>query len=349
MLGKRSSLALSAAMSLLAMGSPSYALDFDSLLRTYLGNKYPGVNVENQADIKTTINNRQAQVEQQIEAGAASGQLTAAEEQELRDQLNHVAFLEGSYLADGTLSPTEIQSLVDELTNTSRKLQTYLANSAVTGYAGSVHTSGRAGYRDMLGKYGGRHSGETGASNQAAIKAVLDSKQAELDSKIATGLANGSLTLTQTRNLRVELQKIRVNEVAALADGRMNYSEEKQLTDQLASLDTSIQAQTARWMANNRGRGHGRGYGYGQNRTASSVSGYSSLLRQRIETGVSSGRLTRSEASRLREMESQTSSLQAQLHASGGRLSHAEERQLLAELDALNAKITKDLNDKEIW
>lgn len=345
MRGKSSFLALSAAVSLLVMGSPSYALDFDSLLRNYLGNRYPGSVVDSQADIKTTINNRQGEVEQEIEAGSASGQLTTAEEQELRAQLNHVAFLEGSYLTDGTLAPNEIQSLVDELTNTSRKLQTYLTNTAVTGYAGTVRTSRHGSYRDMLGRYGGRRSDEAAASNQTAIKAIVDSKQAELDSKIQTGLANGSLTLTEARNLRIELQKIHASESSFLADASLSYSEEKQLTDQLASLDRLIQAQTARWTARN----HGRGHGYGRNRTTSEVRGYSSLLRQRIETGISSGRLTRTEASRLRQLEAQTSGLERQLRATGGRMTHQEERQLLSQLDNLNAKITRELNDKQIW
>ncbi len=345
MLGKRNSLALSAALSFLAMGSPSYALDFDSLLRNYLGNRYPGVSVDSQADIKTTINNRQGQVEQEIEAGAASGQLTASEEQELRSQLNNVAFLEGTYLADGTLAPNEIQSIVDELTNTSRKLQTYLTNTAVTGFAATVRPSGSGYYRDMLGRYGGRRSDEAAAANQVAIKAIIDTRQAELDSKISTGLANGSLSLNDVHTLRAEFQKIHTNEVNFLSDGRLSYSEEKQLTDALAALDTLIQSHSARWTANNRGRGNA----YGRYRRSSQVRGYSSLLRQRIETGISSGRLTRSEAARLRQMEVRTSDLERQLRISGGRLTQQEERRLLTQLDRLNGQITRELNDKQIW
>src|SRR5688572_16365435 len=95
----------------------TFALDWQDLLRGYLDSR-GGVSTADQASLKQGINARQAQIETEIDAGVASGQLTKAEEAELRADLNRVAQMEGGFLVDGNFTNVEAQSVIDELTLT---------------------------------------------------------------------------------------------------------------------------------------------------------------------------------------------------------------------------------------
>ncbi len=72
-----------------------------------------------------------------------------------------------------------------------------------------------------------------------------------------------------------------------------------------------------------------------------------SRLQARINQGISDGRLSPSEASRLRAKLSRIDSIEARMRASGGRLSFNERNKLSKQLDVLSMQITRDLNDFE--
>lgn len=338
MIGKRT-LALSAALGIIGFGTPSYSLDFDTILRQYLGVPNTAA-LDSQNDIKTSINTRQAQLEAEVEAGARSGHLTPAEETELRGNLNNIALVEGAALADGNLTPAEISNLVNELTNASTKINTYLVNATVTGYASTRHPGGSTGWSGMYRNYRGRGAGDEVVANQAAVQALIDSRRAQLSTSIESSLVSGRIDWQDASRLKTELQRISTQEVGFLADAKLTITEEKTLTDALSALDSQLQSQIA-W-----GNRRGRGNAYGRR---NQVNRYQSALARRIDKGVSSGRLTAAEASRLRTLEAQTRTLEAQLRSSGGRLSYSEERQLMTRLDRLSARITRELTDKQVW
>lgn len=337
--------ALSITLVSLVAGSPCLALDFESLLRNYLGGVGTNVNVvDNQADVKTSINTRQAQLEHEVEVGAAAGRLTREEEQDLRNQLNHVAFVEGVALRDGTLTDQEIQGIVDELTTISRNVNTYMTNATVSGYA-STARPGDTSFQTLLRNYLGTGSGDAAVSNQAAVNALIESREAELDGAIESALIAGRINWNDAHSLRSELLRTNTLQTNFLADAKLTYTEEKQLVDHLNSIDSLLKAKVAegdRWMASNRGRGNSWG------RTRRTVT-YRSALRARIDQGVTSGKLTPQEAGKLIQMEDQIRELERQLRISGGRLTYSEERQLNARRDRLSARITKELNDKQVW
>lgn len=321
----------------------SYALNFDDLLRSYLGVAKPGstqdISSGEQGLIKQNINTRQAQLESQIQAGIASGQLNTQEEADLRADLNRIAATNGSYLADGGYSRWEVQSILDQLNNFSIKLESYL-NNATTRFvqnqpSGSSHPWG---HRDWYRRHmNGRNDGVI--NNLAGFRADIDTKQAQIDAAITDGISTGRLSWSDSTALRAELNRIAQNEVQATSDGRMSYSEAQQLTSQLDLLNTSLSQKLA---ANNR-PGRRRGHG-----AASYIGAQQSLLRQRINQGLTSGRLTRSEAKKLFDDEARISILTAKLRSNDGTISFDEQRRLYNQLDQLSRNINKELTDHQV-
>lgn len=72
-----------------------------------------------------------------------------------------------------------------------------------------------------------------------------------------------------------------------------------------------------------------------------------SNLQARINAGIASRRLSRSEANRLNSKLSQISQIEANMRTSGRRLSFKERSDLNLRLSRLNREITRELNDFE--
>lgn len=313
------------------------AQKFLDLLKDYLGSNT--VLTQSQATIKTNINTRQAQLESEIAAGAASGQLTAQEEADLRNKLNNIAALEGQYLSDGNFSNPEVQSMLTQLSDFSSIMQAYLSNATTTG-AGTYNSG-------WFKRYGwGNHAGMP--NNQAQFQANIDTKQAQIDASIQHGVSSGLLTWNESTNLKVQLDKIANDEARFLSDGKLSYREVQELIQPLESLEAKVNQELADGQRRAPQRkAWGRG-GHGHRAGGRFIDYHQSLLRQRIQNGLSTGKLTHSEANRLFQEEQRLNSLEAQMRYSGRRLSYSEERRLIAELDQLSRKINKELNDKQV-
>ena len=336
--GKQSLLLVISALVSIA---PSYSLNFDDLLRNYLGagTRTSDIPASEQAIIKTNINMRQAQLESQMQAGVASGQLTPAEASDLKIQLDQIANQEGQFLSDGSYSRFEVQAMLDSLNNFSSRMNTYLTNATTTASipvpgATTPVGQGRSWYR----RYSRNNDGFL--NNLAAFQADIDTKQAQLDAQITEATVQGRINWNETSSLRAELNRIAQNESQFTNRGRLSYSESQQLITELDALSTKLttmmnRPRNGRW--DRGGRQHG-----------GNINVHQSLLRQRINAGISSGRLTRAEASRLLNEETRIAQLEDRLRASGNRLSFDEQRRLYSELDQLSAKINKELNDRQV-
>ncbi|HEY9783986.1 MAG TPA: hypothetical protein V6D17_01200 [Candidatus Obscuribacterales bacterium] len=335
---KRTPIGTTAVASLLmaaAAAAPAFAFDWQDLLKNYLHSSQPTGVTADQSTVKSNINARQAQLESEIDAGVASGQLTDLEEKDLRADLNRVAALEGNYLVDNQLTGPEIHSLVEELANVSRRMQTYLTNTTTTGTGTTRHDW-------WVKKYVGSGAPDAIPSNQRLLQANIESRMAELDTKIDQALSNGRLGWSEARSLRSELNRIRNLETQYLADATLSFSEEQQLTHDLQHLNGNIDREIAE--ANRyAGRHQWRRYG-----SRDSVDSRQAWLRRRIDQGRASGQLTRKEYQKLIDDVHRIDALEIQLRGTGARLSYNEERKLLAELDDLSRRVEKELNDRQV-
>lgn len=316
-----------ALISIFTLMPHAQAQDFLNLLQSYLGSGSSSITDQSQALTKTNINTRQAQLESEIAAGAASGQLTPQEDSELRTELNRIANLEGQFLTDGNYSGPEVQTMLTELSNFSVKLNAYLTNTTTT--ANSTFNQG------WFRRYGhGRFTGSP--SNQTQFQANIDTKQAQLDSAIENGTTSGRVSWNEARNLRVQLNRVANDESTFLADGKLSYSETQQLINALEKIESNLNVALAS-APRHSARHHGR-----------SINNQQSLLQARIDRGLASGKLTHKEATNLLRDERRLNNLETQLRQSGNHLSYYESRLLLSQVNQLSRKIDRELKDRQV-
>lgn len=312
--------------------TPASALDYKELFRNYLDATLKGNSLspdQAQSVTKTNLNNRQAELEQNIEAGVKTGQLTPSEESELRTDLVQIAHHESEYLADGTLQDPEVVKLLDELNFLSSKIKAYMENSATTG-------TGNLSHDEWFRKYGGRQNSGGVLKNAELRKAHIDSMQAEIDSAISQALSEGRISWNESRDYQNTLNKIRNDELIYLKDGRIDYDEEHNLLTALRELRSKINATSGYGYGyNSRHRGHGYGRNHGRQRQAP-------IINQRIADGITRGKLSRAEASELYRKENRIHSIETELRNSPN-LSFSKQRELFREMEDLTRSIDQKL------
>ncbi|MBY0548118.1 MAG: hypothetical protein K2W95_12555 [Candidatus Obscuribacterales bacterium] len=98
--------------------------------------------------------------------------------------------------------------------------------------------------------------------------------------------------------------------------------------------------------ANGYGNRYNNGYQYGNafNRFGN-IDNAQARLQSRITAGINSGRLTQAESARLQAKFAQIASMEANLRASGNRLSFGERQRLTNQLARLSSDVTRQMND----
>ena len=231
------------------LAQPAQALGLEDILRGTLKIN-PGNSAE-QNIIRTNFDTRRSQLEAQIQAGVASGQLTPQEESELRNDLNNISNMQNTSMMDGKFDQNETNMIVQAFTNVSTKIETYLTNANVTGTAVNP-VSNPYWYRRGLGN--GRNRW---VQNDTQFRADIDAKQAQLEASITRGTTSGRLNWNEAQRLRNQLNQIHADEARYLADGRLSYNDAKRLTDSLDRLTDEVQRQKRdNQRAGNRYRNH---------------------------------------------------------------------------------------------
>ena len=325
-------LALSIALSSVFMLSGSLkaeAMDYQDLLRSFINKRLGNSTDLSQQLTKTNINNRQAQLEQEIEAGAKTGQLTPAEESELRADLVKIAHHESAYLNDGTFQDPEVVQLLSEMNALSAKIKAYLSNATTTG-------TGNLSHDTWFKKYGTKPTSSTAVLPNAELrKAHIDAMQAEIDSKIQDGITSGYLSWEKSREFTSALNKIKANEDEYLRDGRIDWNEEQNLLSELRSLRRRVNYADGYRYGKRRYRGrYGKRYRHGRRQP---------VLHQRIANKVAEGKLSRHDAYKLYKKEGQIQDLKQKLK-NGSNLTFNQERNMYRELEKLTQDIETKLN-----
>ena len=310
---------------------PADAIDFQELLRSYVDRQVNKNTNNTQAVVKTNINNRQAQLEQEIEAGVKTGQITSDEETELRNDLVQIAHHEATYLQDGTLQDPEVVQLLNEMNALSSKIQSYLTNKTTTGTGNLSHD---AWFRKYAGKPQGTGNGPL--PNAELRRAHIDAMQAELDSKIQTGVKSGYITWDDSREYLNTLNRIKQDEMSYLRDGHIDYSEEQKLLSSLRELRRKVN-QDGGYAHDRRGRKERY-----RGRWHASRQSQKPILHQRIANKLAAGQISRSEAYRLYAKERQINELENKLRSGG--YTFQQERVMYRELEQLTKNIEDQLN-----
>lgn len=180
----------------------------------------------------TSINERQRLLDDRIDAGVHSGQLTSAEATRLRAEFRGIAALEHNYRRHG-LSASERRDLdrrFDALTSHIR-YERHDAQSTDGWFGG-------AGWMDRAGRW-----------------TPVNARQRELDRRIDIGVRNGRLNRAEALRLRREYRRIARLE-ARYRRGGLTLAERSDLDRRFDQLATHI-----RFEASDSQLGYGYGYG----------------------------------------------------------------------------------------
>ncbi|HEX8256839.1 MAG TPA: hypothetical protein VF589_04345 [Allosphingosinicella sp.] len=331
------------------------------------------------------INQRQAMLDQRIDEGVRRGLLTQQEVATLRAEFRTLANLEADYRrSGGSLSSSEVAELDRRFDLLAQRVRFQSLNAQGQGGIDQRTINQRQADLEMRIDQGIRNRALTqqeaillrgefrtianleaeyrrsGANLSAAERADLDRRfdalarrvyqqkndaqagangwrsinlrQAELDARMDQGVRNGALTQQETYMLRGEFRRLADLEAQyRSAGGGLNAQERDDLERRFDQLSRRIYV--------NKQDRQGAG-GIWQ-----SIDQRQSILEQRIDIGLRSGRLTQTEAVRLRSDFRLLANIEADYRRSGGGLSIDERADLDRRFDVLTARIRIESND----
>jgi len=181
-----------------------------------------------------SINSRQASLDQRIDAGIRSGQLTPPEAARLRSEFRDLSSLEARYRSNG-LSDWERRDLDRRFDVLSNEIRMERHDQQATNDRG-MHR----------GWFGGN-----GWMDRAGAWTPVSARERELDRRIDVGIRNGRLTTEEAARLRAEFRDVARME-RNMRRGGLTMAERAALDrrfDQLAAHIT--------WEANDRQVGYG--------------------------------------------------------------------------------------------
>ena len=204
------------------------------LAATALGLAVPAVA---SAQTWMSINQREAELDQRIDAGVRSGQLTPPEAANLRAQFQDLIRLESRYRIGGLSynERTDLDRRFDALSN-------------------QVYAERRDPERTYGQGYGNRYGNDRYAQNGYQWD-NLGQRRARFEQRLNRAVQDRRLTTTQARNLRYEFNRIARLDQQYRRDGVMTSAERADIDARMDRLQTTLRAEI---------NSNQYGYGYGQ-------------------------------------------------------------------------------------
>lgn len=213
----------------------------------------------------TSIDERQARLDQRIDDGVRTGDLTRTEAERLRDDFRDLARLEGRYRSDG-LSAAERADLDQKFDALAAQIRIERTDAS--------RGDGRASTQEWMS---------------------INQRQARLDQRIDVGVRNGRLTRSEAMRLRDDFHDLARLEARYRTDGLSGW-ERADLDRRFDSLEARIRTESA-----DASRDWYGGRDWRDSRGAwVDINRRQAQLDRRIDQGVRSGQLSQAEARRLR-------------------------------------------------
>ncbi|WP_019140200.1 hypothetical protein [Noviherbaspirillum massiliense] len=162
-----------------------------------------------QPDDTPGIDQVQRQVHARIQAGVASGDLTAREAQELRQREREIELREARMKRDGVATRNERQQLRQDLAKLNAEVDRKLANRQV---AVSYETHGPG----------------------------FEGQQRKIHARIENGIASGLITPREADNLFAKERQLQRQEAAFRSDGQLSKGEHNILQRDIAMLSDDV-------------------------------------------------------------------------------------------------------------
>jgi hypothetical protein len=162
----------------------------------------------------------------------------------------------------------------------------------------------------------------------------INERQANLDARIDAGVRSGDLTRNEAVRLRAEFRDLARLEARYRSSYGLSPAERRDLDMRFDRLSAQIRYERNDWQDRDR-----------YDRSWRPINQRQRMLENRIDRGIRDGRLTRSEAYRLRAEFDDIARLEARYRRGG--LSYQERRDLDRRFDRLDGRLTAWLNDRD--
>jgi hypothetical protein len=241
------------------------------------------------------ITGRLADIEQRINDSAASRRLTDAEAAALR---------------------ADLQRIKETAVSTRRTDGTFTLDSSLAIASDLERLSGRV---------------TQSLHDRTEIAVDLDQRQQALDKQIADGVFDGTLTLTEARELDSEGDRIARKEAEFRASQNgLSYREKLALAYDLEQLATSVDEQIR-----------------DSEKEPINLSTQKAIVDKQVAAASISGRLTSDEARSIKAEKDRLNALELQCRSSDGRLTAGESILIVSEWDKLRRDLKRQTQDKE--
>ena len=171
------------------------------------------------------------------------------------------------------------------------------------------------------------------AMAQGTNTARIDQAQQAISARIQQGLASGHITPSEARELYRRDRDINVRESRFKSDGRASEQERQQLRADLNALSADVERMIANRAV------------VGQPASTPGIDNRQVNISQRIDEGVSAGRISQREARRLHSRERDFARLEARFKRDGV-VTPQERRQLQNELTRLRQDVERAMNNE---
>lgn len=161
----------------------------------------------------------------------------------------------------------------------------------------------------------------------------IEQQQQDIHARIGQGIAYGLITEDEAEELSRRERTIQQRAAGFQRDGMLTPQERDQLRRDLDALHAGVE----RSLRNTRMKGSPDGY-------LPDIAGRSTQIGKRIDYGISSGLITRTEAQRLMQRETDIYHREAGFRADG-QITQSEKDMLQHDLDALNRDVGRLLNN----
>lgn len=197
------------------------ALDVDAFYLDMFAKGQPNAPAAQQNKVRSMIDSRRRDIENDLNSANRGGRLTSAQEQDIRARLNYVSTLQTQYLADGVLSNTEASSLFGEESRADKQLQYYL------GLANTTPVS----------------TPTTGTSFRTSSGALrnIDRRVRDLDSDFRSAVRANRLTKEQQDDIRTRITYIGTLQTNYLSDGVLSDADLSSLNGEAERTDKQLQ------------------------------------------------------------------------------------------------------------
>lgn len=334
----------------------NYSLHGIGLVAVILGlAAIPAANAQNnphlnamQMQTVTNLNNQRTQIDTKITTALSNRSITNAQAASFRAQLNANANLQNQFLRDGIIDVSETQNVMNQLNS----IDSSITAGSVTNVPGTPNfgPGGRSQYRSSRN-----------------ISRIND-QRAQVESKLNQYLSSGRITLDQANKHRAKLQaSTNLQNQYMATHSELTNAECDTLREGLEGLDNAIEFSVKYNISHggvrpsnqgpfppgpgNSGWGRGPGHGWGQSKWSSMYGDITSLetnITNQLTTGRSSGRLTNNEYSDLRASLDRIQDRTDRMRDSGGRFTQEERQAIVNQLNALQTRITTQINDNEV-